>query len=69
VATAVRDGQDKASFDQTQALNQALNDSADTRAMEITRAKQLVSSLLYPPDEIIRSIGRLLAFKRDASES
>ena len=68
-APSVRDGHDKANFDQTQALNQALNDSADVRPAEIARAKQLVSSLRYPPDEMIRSIGRLIAYEPNPSES
>jgi len=69
VSRAARGEADQAQFDKTQALNQALNDSPDTRASEVARAKQLVSSLKYPPDEVVRGFARLLASRGDGSES
>ena len=56
----VREPGDNASFDKTDRLNQAVSDLPDSRSEEVARAKGLISSLKYPPDEIVARIARLL---------
>jgi hypothetical protein len=49
------------SFDQSEALNQALAQTPDTRSEVVTRARNLVASDQYPPDFVLHRIARLLA--------
>jgi len=69
VARAVRDDQDNAVFDQSRNLNQALSASPEIRGAEVARAQELIASVKYPPDEVIRGIAQLLAFTRNHPES
>jgi len=64
---ANRTAQDQADFHQTQSLEHALNAIPPTRSEEVGRAKTLVSSLRYPPDELIEGISQLLALHRRKS--
>ena len=64
---ANRAAQEQADFNQTQSLEQALNAIPTTRSEEVARAKTLVSSLRYPPDELIGEISQLLALHRRKS--
>ncbi len=69
MARAVRVDQDKAVFDQSRNLNQALSASPEVRGAEVARAQELIASVKYPPDEVIRGIAQLLAFTKDQPES
>jgi len=62
-----RAAQDQADFNQTQGLEHALNAIPAVRGEEVARAKTLVSSLRYPPDELIEGISQLLALHRRKS--
>ena len=53
--------EDVASFPSATALNQALAQTPDIRADEVARAKELVKQSDYPPAEMVRKIGELLA--------
>ena len=53
--------EDQASFQNSEALNNALNSTPDVRPEVVTRAKDLVSSSIYPPPRVIRQISTLLA--------
>jgi hypothetical protein len=64
-----RAARDTADFSQTQGLEQALNTTPASRGEEVARAKTLVSSLRYPPDELINGISELLAFHGRKSSS
>ena len=66
---AVRVDQDKAVFDQSRNLNRALSASPEIRGAEVARAQELIASVKYPPDEVIRGIAQLLAFTKDQPES
>ena len=65
---AVREGEDDAVFNQTASLNKALSDSPDVRGDEVARAKGLLSSLKYPPDEIVAGIARLITGQKRESQ-
>jgi hypothetical protein len=69
VARAIRVEQDKAVFDQSRSLNHALNSSPEIRGAEVARAQELIASVKYPPDEVIRGIAQLLAFTKEHPES
>ena len=62
VERAARSPGDQALFRDSQKLNQALRDSPEVRSHEVARAQGLVSSLKYPPAELIGRLARLLAF-------
>ncbi len=59
---------DDAAFDKTERVNKALSDLPDARSEEVDRAKGLVSSLKYPPDEIVAGIARLLTGPKRRSD-
>ena len=69
LSPAVRADQDKAIFDQSRSLNQALSASPEIRGAEVARAQELIASVKYPPDDVIRGIAQLLAFTKDHPES
>lgn len=52
---------DEAEFSQFEALDRALEDEPDVRAEEVKRARDLFSSVQYPPVQLIHRISRLLA--------
>ncbi|GDY21326.1 hypothetical protein LBMAG56_26720 [Verrucomicrobiota bacterium] len=53
--------EDVASFPNATALNQALAQTPDIRADKVARAKELVKQSDYPPAEMVKKIGELLA--------
>ncbi len=53
--------EDQASFQNSAALNHTLSSTPDVRPEVVTRAKDLVSSTIYPPPRVIRQISTLLA--------
>lgn len=50
-----------AAFDKTEALNQMLRQSADSRTEEVAKAREKMALTPYPPPEAIRKISALLA--------
>lgn len=61
---------DGASFDKSAALNRSLADIPDVRPDRVSRAKQLIADVNYPPQEAIKKISDLLAMKlREAKET
>jgi hypothetical protein len=64
-----RDTEDKAVFSQTQGLHQALNEAPDVRQGAVDRAKGLISSLKYPPDDLIDRISQLVARRQKGSDA
>ena len=61
--------EDQAVFSQTQGLEQALKNAPDVRDAEVIRAKHLISSLKYPPDDLIDRISQLVAQRRKVTDS
>jgi hypothetical protein len=57
-----------ASFQQSAALEQRLNQLPDVRAEEVERGQKLVSLTQYPPIEMMDKIARLLAVSFDNAE-
>lgn len=53
--------EDVASFPNATALNKALTQTPDIRADKVARAKELVKQSDYPPAEMVKKIGELLA--------
>lgn len=53
--------EDVASFPNATALNQALANTPDIRADKVARARELVNQSDYPPAEMVKKIGELLA--------
>jgi hypothetical protein len=58
---SARTGQDEAKFSQTEALDRALQDVPDVRQEEVDRARDLFTSVQYPPVKLIARLSRLLA--------
>lgn len=54
-------GSEPASFEQTQALEQKLARTPDTRPEEVERARSLISDVQYPPEEMMNRLASLLA--------
>jgi hypothetical protein len=52
---------DQAEFSQFEAINHALDSEPEVRAREVERAKDLFTSVQYPPVQLIHRISRLLA--------
>lgn len=52
---------DVASFPNANALNKALAQTPDIRADRVARARELIKQPDYPPAEMVRKIGELLA--------
>jgi hypothetical protein len=52
---------DEAEFSHAEALNRALEQVPEVRASKVERAKDLFTSVPYPPVEMIHRISRLLA--------
>ena len=65
---AVSEPVDEASFNQSQALEQRLQDEPPVRPGEVARAKELVSGINYPPQETIHKLASLLAMNLDKAE-
>jgi hypothetical protein len=61
VAPPAPEAQDVASFSGSKGLDDALAKSPEVRAGEVARAKELVKQSDYPPAEMIRKIGFLMA--------
>ena len=61
VAHATHSGPDQAEFSQSRSLDKALKDSDEVRLHEVDRARHLVASVQYPPEEMIDRISNLLA--------
>lgn len=59
---------DTTSFDHVVALDAALQATPAVRPEAVTRAKELVSNVKYPPADTINGIATLLALKLDQSE-
>ena len=59
---------DEMAFDQSQALDQRLQEQPAVRAEVVAKAKELVSDVHYPPQETIRKIASLLAMNLDSTE-
>ena len=51
----------EASFQNSDALDNSLQSTPDIRPEVVARAKQLVSTTIYPPPRVIRQISTLLA--------
>ena len=66
---AIHERGDSTEFSQSPIQNQVLSDAPEIRTEEVVRAQVLVSSLKYPPDELIGRIARLLALKQNRSDS
>ena len=54
---------DEANFSGTQALAEALAHLPETRPEVIQRARELVGSAKYPPDDMLNRIARLVAME------
>lgn len=52
---------DQVDLGSSAALNRALRETPPTRPEEVERARQLVASPTYPPQETIQSLAHLLA--------
>lgn len=59
---------DEMTFNQSQALDQRLQDEPEVRADKVAHAKELVSGINYPPQETIKKIANLLAMNLDSAE-
>lgn len=57
---------DTTSFYRVQALDQALRATPEVRPEAVTRAKELISDVKYPPNATIEGIAALLALKLDS---
>lgn len=51
------------SFQPSQSLENALNQTPVVRADKVARAQQLLADVKYPPDELLNGIAHLLAVK------
>lgn len=65
---AVSEPVDHVTLDQSQALDQRLQDEPPVRADRVASAKELVASSNYPPHETIQKIANLLARNLDLVE-
>ena len=59
---------DEVALNQSQALDQRLQDEPEVRADRVAHAKELVSGINYPPQETISKIANLLAMNLDKAE-
>lgn len=59
---------DTASFNRAAALDQAMQATPEVRPEAVTRAKELLSDVKYPPAATIEGIAALLALKLNPSE-
>ncbi len=66
-AHAESDNLDTAVFNRAQALDQALRATDAVRPGEVSRARQLIADVKYPPIAAIEGISALLAMKLDDS--
>jgi hypothetical protein len=57
--------QGRPSFENTEALDQALRNEAQTRPGVVTHAKHYIGDVTYPPSETIAKIAHLLAIHFD----
>ena len=53
--------EDVASFPDTKRLTEAIAQTPDVRADKVARARELVKQSDYPPAEMVRKIGNLIA--------
>ena len=60
-ATAAASGSDVVQFSGSEALTQALAQVPETRPEVVERAKSLIGSSTYPPEELITRLSRLMA--------
>jgi hypothetical protein len=60
---------ESASFQGTDALNQALANTPSVRTAAVERAKELVSGPNYPPPELINGVARLLATRLNKTDA
>lgn len=56
---------DSTSFQRAQALDQALRATPEVRPEAVSRAKELISNVKYPPSAAIAGIAALLALRLD----
>jgi hypothetical protein len=56
-------GTDTTSFNRSEALSAALEGTPEARPEAVARARELINSVKYPPAEVIRGIGVLLAME------
>ena len=66
-AHAESENLDTAVFNRAQALDQALRATDAVRPGEVSRARQLIADVKYPPIAAIEGIAALLALKLDDS--
>ncbi len=57
--------QDAADFSTTDSIRSALRNAADVRPDEVERARSLIDTSIYPPEETIRKIANLMAMSVD----
>ena len=60
-AAAAPSTEDVASFPNTKRLSESLAATPDIRADKVARARELVKQADYPPAEMVRKIGNLIA--------
>jgi hypothetical protein len=60
---------DSASFQGTDAVNSALQQTPDVRPEAVSRARALITDAQYPPQSMIHDISRLLAANLKQNES
>jgi hypothetical protein len=65
----VRPTKQQVSFENSDALNQALSTTPDVRNDEVKRAAfRVLGSVPYPPEETVAKIAQLLAMKLDQNQ-
>ena len=60
---AAAPARDEAEFSGTEALTEALARLPDTRPEVVQKAREVVGSVKYPPDETLNRIAKLLAMQ------
>jgi hypothetical protein len=64
----VTPAEQEVSFDQSNALNQALADTPNLRRDAVQRGQALLGSVPYPPEETVAKISHLLALSLDTNQ-
>jgi hypothetical protein len=60
-AKPVKGESDQATFQRSEALNQAFQSTPDVRPDQVARARELIGNVEYPPRETIAKLSTLLA--------
>ena len=65
-SVALKPAWDETSFGSSVALERALKNLPESRSARVERARSLIGTVNYPPQETIRKISHLLAIKLES---